>query len=236
MKSVKKNAICLKRFWYIQGFCPLKIKITQCPEGFCLKIPRSNYLSLVHTYPDIFENATLIFHSGCGFRQRVSSEFGIRIRNFLNPLWIRNRMDAKYGYNTFLSGDVTRSSPVLYREILYSRWKPRSQVLSLIHGGVNLALRILFDFLPGWICHISRALRRMLSFVANIPRAVLGTRVNPDACRIRAGKGKFDLNTDTCGRGNFWIRKENLRIKKYPDTYYPSALEIESAVYVRKEK
>ena len=45
----------------------------------------------------------------------------------------------------------------------------------------------------------------MLSFVANIPRAGLGTRVNPDACRIRAGKGKFDLNTDTCGNGNFFF-------------------------------
>ena len=33
---------------------------------------------------------------------------------FLNTLWIRNRVDAKYGF--FLSGDVTRSSAVLYRE------------------------------------------------------------------------------------------------------------------------
>ena len=45
----------------------------------------------------------------------------------------------------------------------------------------------------------------MLSFVANIPRVVLGTRVNPDACRIRAEKGTFDLNTDTCGNGNFFF-------------------------------
>ena len=45
----------------------------------------------------------------------------------------------------------------------------------------------------------------MLSFVANIPRVVLGTRVNPDACRIRAEKGKFDLNTDTCENGNFFF-------------------------------
>ena len=30
--------------------------------------------------------------------------------------------------------------------------------------------------------------------------------------------GKFDLNTDTLGRGNVWIRKEKLRIQKYPDT------------------
>ena len=41
----------------------------------------------------------------------------------------------------------------------------------------------------------------MFSFVANIPRADLGTRVNPDACRILAGTGKFNLNTDffLCG-------------------------------------
>ena len=46
----------------------------------------------------------------------------------------------------------------------------------------------------------------MLSFVANIPRAVLGTtRVNPDACRIRATTGKFDLNTDKCGNGNVFF-------------------------------
>ena len=31
---------------------------------------------------------------------------------FLNTLWIRNRVDAKSGY-VFLSGDVTKSSPVL---------------------------------------------------------------------------------------------------------------------------
>ena len=46
----------------------------------------------------------------------------------------------------------------------------------------------------------------MLSFVASIPRAVLGTtRVNPDACRICAGTGKFDLNTDKYGNGNVFF-------------------------------
>ena len=63
---------------------------------------------------------------------------------------------------------------------------------------------------------ISRDLRRMLSFVANIPRAVLGTRMNSDACRIRAGTGKFDLSTDTCGNGNFFFADfKNIWIKKY---------------------
>ena len=57
----------------------------------------------------------------------------------------------------------------------------------------------------------------MLSFVANISRVVLGTRVNPDACRIRAEKGKFDLNTDTCGNGNFFFAD----LKKYYVLFIP---------------
>ena len=62
----------------------------------------------------------------------------------------------------------------------------------------------------------------MLSFVASIPRAVLGTRVNPDACRIRAGKGKFDLNTDTCGNGNFFFADfQSIWIKKYYVLFIP---------------
>ena len=35
---------------------------------------------------------------------------------FLNMPWIRNRVDTKSGFNIVLSGDVTRSSPVLDRE------------------------------------------------------------------------------------------------------------------------
>ena len=54
---------------------------------------------------------------------KVSSESGIWICNFLNPLFrvevfntllIRNCVDPKSGY--FLSSDITRSSPVLYCE------------------------------------------------------------------------------------------------------------------------
>ena len=50
----------------------------------------------------------------------------------------------------------------------------------------------------------------MFSFVANIPRADLGTRVNPDACRILAGMGKFNLNTDF-----FFADFKSIWIKKY---------------------
>ena len=74
----------------------------------------------------------------------------------------------------------------------------------------------------------------MLSFVAKFPRGVLGTRVTPDTSRIRAGKGEIRIRVDVeifeSATG------KSLRIKKYSDTYNPSALEIESVVYVRKKK
>ena len=64
-------------------------------------------------------------------------------------------MNAKSGY--FLSGLVTRSSPVLYREY------------SIQDGNVDACS------------------------VANIPRGVLGTRVNPNTCRIRVdGQIRFE--------------------------------------------
>ena len=52
--------------------------------------------------------------------------------------------------------------------------------------------------------------------VANIPRGVLSTRVHPDT-RIRiefVWTGKFDLNMDTCERGNFLTRKEQVADSK----------------------
>ena len=36
LKNVKKNVILFKLFWY--GFCPLKVEITQFPDGFRLKL------------------------------------------------------------------------------------------------------------------------------------------------------------------------------------------------------
>ena len=42
--------------------------------------------------------------------------YNLQIGNFwIVTLWIRNRVDARYGY-IFFFGDVTRSSPVLYHE------------------------------------------------------------------------------------------------------------------------
>ena len=66
----------------------------------------------------------------------------------------------------FLSGDVTRSSPILC-------------VNECIHDG-NLVPR----FSQGRARCKFRALYDACSD-ANIPKRVLGTRVNPDMCRIR---------------------------------------------------
>ena len=71
----------------------------------------------------IFLNPQL-FLSGYSFRPRASGDFGIRICNLLNPLF---RVEMfEYATNpescgpliriSFLFGDVTRSSPVLYLE------------------------------------------------------------------------------------------------------------------------
>ena len=66
-----------------------------------------------------------LFLSGYGFRPSVSGESGSRrIRKFLNPLfqsansWIRYESGIVWTPNPdiFSSGDITRSSPVLYRD------------------------------------------------------------------------------------------------------------------------
>ena len=101
----------------------------------------------VHTYPvnPAYESATFWIRS---------PEWKL-----LNTLWIRNRVGAKPRY--FLSGEVTRSSPVLYHEYC---------ILNCIQNG-NLDA-----------CSLD-----------NIPRRVLGTRVNSDTCRIRVdGQIRFE--------------------------------------------
>ena len=83
---------------------------------------------------------------------------------------------------SFLFGDVTRSSPVLYHEYCIQ------------DGNLNACS------------------------VANIPGGVLGTRMNPDTCRLRVhGQIRFEY-------GYVWTwkilnqGKKKLRIQKYPDT------------------
>ena len=82
---------------------------------------------------------------------------------FLHTLWIRNRADANSGYFCIRWHNKIELSSLLW--ILYSRWQPRSRVLRRQSK-----------------MQISRALRRRL--FCNIPRGVLGTRTNPDTCRI----------------------------------------------------
>jgi len=49
--------------------------------------------------------------------------------------------------------------------------------------------------------------------------------VNPDACRIRAGTGKFDLKSDTCGNGKFFFADfKSIWIQKYYFIYSLQAL------------
>ena len=106
---------------------------------------------------DIFFNPQL-FLSGFGFRplkhpvnaayESASCLIRCAEWKFLNTLWIRNLVDGKSGY-VFLSGEVTRSSLILYREYCIQEWQPRRMLC----------------------CQYSR-------------RGILGTRENPDTCRI----------------------------------------------------
>ena len=86
-------------------FVWLYIYLRPCPLGSGYFWIRNFFFPdtvFVHRYPvnPAYESATFLF---CSPESRI-----------LNTLWIRNRVDAESGY--FLSSDVTRSSPVLYRE------------------------------------------------------------------------------------------------------------------------
>ena len=109
---------------------------------------------------------------------------------FLNTLWIRNRVDvkssAKSGY--FISGDVTRSSPVLYREYC-------------IQDG-NLVPR--FSLLPVFTTH---------ALLPIFPEELMGTRVNPDTSG-RANSIWIGIREDV---EIFELEKKKLRIQKYRD-------------------
>ena len=98
--------------------------------------------------------------------------------------------------DNILSGDVARSSPVLYREccIQDGNLVPRCS-----QGRARCKFCALYD-----ACS-----------VANIPRGVLGTRVNPDTCRICVdGQIRFD----TCGCKNFLTWKEKVLDSKLSRT------------------
>ena len=113
---------------------------------------------------------------------------------FLNTPQIGNRVDAKSGY--FFIRDVTRTSPVLYREycIQESNLVPRFS-----QGRARCKFHTLYE-----ACSI-----------ANISRGVLGTRVSPDTGRIRVDgqirfqcgyawtRKFFNLERNSCGFKNF---------------------------------
>ena len=77
-------------------------------------------------YPNILEYTTFYLRMAATVHTYpvnpayISATFRIRSKEwtFLNTLRIRYRVSDKSGY--FVSGDVTRSSPILYPE--YSRW------------------------------------------------------------------------------------------------------------------
>ena len=104
------------------------------------------------------------------------------------------------------SGDVTRSSPVLYRKycIQDGNLVPRFSLLP-VDGRVSRA-RLKF-----------RALYNACS-VANIPRGVLGTKVNPDTPLIRVD-GQIWFEYGYLWSLKYWIRKGKVADSKYPDSY-----------------
>ena len=90
-------------------------------------------------------------------RPHVFAESGIRIRNlveFLNMLWIRNRVDTKSGYLIKWRNKIESRS---WSWILYSRWQPNFQVLSLastsltrLYDACSVPNIPRWDRLPSW--------------------------------------------------------------------------------------
>ena len=117
---------------------------------------------------------------------KESATFWIRFPEwkFLNTLWIRNRVDTKSGFFFFIWWWIYC--------IQDGNLVPR-----LSQDEARCKFRALYD----------------AGSVANIPRGVLGTKMNPDTFRIR-----FDLNTIRVDVDIFESGKKKLRIQKYLDT------------------
>ena len=115
-------------------------------------------------YPDIFESATFSFQ----IRLPSTRNWLIRHANPLSRVEIFFMIRFESGIvctvnpDIILSGDLARSSPVLYREFCT---QDGSLVPRCSQGRARCKFRALYD-----ACS-----------VANIPRGVLG---NPDTCRI----------------------------------------------------
>ena len=119
-----------------------------------------------------------------------------------NPQLFESALQSGNFWIRFESGIVWRLNPgiffIRWRNkiessslpwILYSRWHPLK---------ARCKFRAFYDRRP----------------VAYIPRGVLDTRVNLDTRAGYKWTGKFDLNTNTSGRGNFWIRKQKVADSK----------------------
>ena len=158
----------------------------------------------VHTYPDIwirnfFFPNTAIVHTYLVNPAYDSAAFwiGSSERKFLNMLWIRIIVWT-LNSDIFLSGDVTRLSPVLYRS-----WQPRSQVLS-----------------PTRRCKLQDVIFAHFTTHALLPifPEILCTRVNPDTYRIRVdGKIRFEYWYEQTWKFLNPEIKKKLRIQKFPD-------------------
>ena len=137
----------------------------------------------------IFLNPHL-FLSGYGLGPHVSDASGILIRSpelkFLNTVWIRNRVFAKSGYiKIFFIRWRNKIEPGRYLEYCIQDGKlvPRASQCK-----IRCKVRALYDGCS----------------VANFPRGVLGTSMNPD----------------TCGHGNFWIQKEKVADSNSHTNYF----------------
>ena len=137
------------------------------------------------------------FLSGYAFHPHASGEFagqsgifGIRSPEgaYLNPLWIRNRVDANPEF-FFYPDDVTRSSPVPYCEInsqdgcrgqyyFFTSWTyfKLNHVCAVKHSYEHCTLQLCFIILWG----------------------VPSTRVHPDTFRIRVD-GQIRFEYAACG-------------------------------------
>ena len=137
----------------------------------------------VHTYP-------------------LAGEYGIRIRNFLNPrpewkflntLWIQNRVDAKCGYiyiyiyiYIFL---------LFYFFILWCNKIEPSSLSWKVEQDTKFA---------GFMTHF------LLPIFPGSPEWKIESRYVSDTC---GRANSMSTRIRACGRGHFWVRKE-----KYPDT------------------
>ena len=150
-RDQKQNLSCQNEFYWGENKPPFE----SATFSFRVQLQSTRIRWIWHTNPLHFESA-------------------LQSRNF----WIRYESGIVRTLNSdiFLSGDVTRSSSVLYREYLDA-------------------------------CS-----------VANIPRGVLGARVNPDTCPIRVdGQIRFELRIRVDVE-IFESGKKKLRLQKYPQT------------------